>query len=88
MEKENLFAMSRQYFESAFSNLETFQHQNEKFLQLSIDQPDHENLKLKKNYTEWVLDTRKALSDYRELLLKGLDYLADSLEDGKGPPSA
>jgi hypothetical protein len=88
METENLFAMSREYFEAAFSNLEVFQHQNERLLQLSIDQPDHDNLKLKKNCTEWVLDTRKALSDYRELLLTGLDYLATNLENEKGRPSA
>lgn len=88
MEKENLFAMSREYFETALSNLEIFQQQNEKLLQLSIEQPDQENLKLKKNYGEWVDDTHKALSDYRKLLLKGLDYLAANLEKGTGQPSA
>jgi hypothetical protein len=89
METENLFAMSRKYFETAFSNLETFQHQNEKLLELSIQRPDHEeNMKLKNNYNEWALDARKALSDYRELLLKGLDYLAANLEAGRGRPSA
>jgi hypothetical protein len=88
MEPENLFTMSREYFETAFSNLEIFQHQNERLLELSIEKPDAENLKLKKNYNEWVLDTRKALSDYRELLLTGLDYLAANLENGKRGPSA
>jgi hypothetical protein len=80
---ENLFALSRDSFETAFSNLETIQNQSETLLQLFMTQPNLDNPKLEKNCNEWVSDSRKALSDYRQLVLKGLDYLV-ALKDSPG----
>ncbi len=80
MKTENVFTMSKSYLETAFKNFELFQSLNEKMMKLFLGQLEQENTKLDRNYNQWLGDTQKAFSDYRDLMTKGLDYLSDCLE--------
>jgi len=80
MESENIFSTTKEYFEAAFNNYEHFQKQNKKVLALFAEQLKKGNTNLDKLVTEWQVGTEKAFKDYRELFLKGLDYLAGILE--------
>ncbi|MBW2368911.1 MAG: hypothetical protein JRH15_13605 [Deltaproteobacteria bacterium] len=80
MKSENIFSTTRDHFETAFNNYEHFQKQNEKMFEIFVEQLEKGNQSLDKLYSEWQADTNKAFQDYRELFLKGLDYLAGILE--------
>lgn len=80
MEKVNMFVLTRSNFENALKNFELFQKQNEKTVSLFLEQMKQENKKLKANFTEWIETTNKAFDDYRDIIIKGLDYLSDYLE--------
>ncbi len=80
MKTENMFTMTKSYLETALRNFELFQNQNEKMVKLYLEQMTQENKKLDSTYTEWRESTNKAFDDYRDMITKGLDYLADCLE--------
>jgi len=80
MKSENIFSTTKENFETAFNNYEHFQEQNKKLLSLFTEQLKKGNTNLDKLVTEWQVGTEKAFKDYRELFLKGLDYLAGILE--------
>ena len=68
--------MIKNYHEVALESFKSLQAQNEQMITLFMDQMQKENLKLDKNYKEWLDDTRKAFNDYQKLILKGLEYLS------------
>ena len=88
MKPENIFSINKEYFETAFNNFENFLKQNEKLFEIFMEQHEKRNQRLDKLYAEWQADTKKAFQDYRELFLKGIDYLSGILEKNtKGPLS-
>jgi len=88
MKSENIFSTTKEHFEAAFNNYEQFQQQNEKLFAISVKQLEQGNQSLDKLYAEWQANTNKAFQDYRELFLKGLDYLAGILEKNAIDPLA
>lgn len=87
MEKENVFVMAKGYHTIALKNFELLQKQNQKMMALFLKEMETENKKLDMDYNEWLADTQKALKDYQELMLTGLDYLSDCLEKSNRKPS-
>lgn len=81
MKPENLFTITKNYFEKALNNYELLQSHNEETMKLLLENMEQENKKLDRNYCEWIENTNKAFEDYREIIFKGLDYLSDCLEN-------
>lgn len=87
MENDNVFTMAKGYHDIALKNFTLLQKQNEKMMALFLKEMQNEDQKLSTNYNEWLNDTKKALNDYQELIMTGLDYLSDCLEKSKRKPS-
>jgi hypothetical protein len=85
MDPQNIFDLVKNYHRVALQSFQTLQGQNERMITLFLEQMKKENLKLDKNYQEWLKATQKAFDDYQSLILKGLDYLSNCFEkDGLG----
>lgn len=88
MKNENVFTTAKGHYETTFSSMERYYGENEKFIKSYIDGLESENAPLKRDYDEWLGSAKKAFSDYRDLVMKGLDYLSHNLEKQREKPFA
>jgi hypothetical protein len=88
MENKNVFMTAKGYYETTFSNLERYYGENEKMINTYMEESENEDSPLKRDYDEWLGNAKKALADYRDLVMKGLDYLSYNLEKDQDRPFA
>lgn len=88
MKSSNMFTTTKGNLETALRNYEVFLKENEKMVTLYLDQLKQENNKLHIYYKEWVENSNKAFDDYRDMIIKGLDYLSNYMENGHQAPGA
>ena len=81
MVKENIFENLKDVYNLAFENFKLLTEQQRTFVEMFLKNSQLPNsdafLKL---YKEWLGTTEKALDDFKDVVLKGLDYMADNLK--------
>lgn len=78
MLNNDMFAMTKTYYETALNNFELYQKNSEQMLRMFMNQNGNLDKNSMKQYDEWVANSQKGFNDYRKLILDGLDYLADT----------
>ena len=81
MAKENIFENLKDVYNLAFENFKLLTEQQRTFVEMFLKNSQLPNsdafLKL---YKEWLGTTEKALDDFKDVVIKGLDYMADNLK--------
>jgi len=75
-----ILEMTKAYYKTALDNFELYQDNSEKMLDIFLNQYGELNNDFMKQYREWMTNSRRAFSDYRQMVLDGLDYLAETFE--------
>ncbi len=78
--KENVFEGLKNVYSLAFENFKIVTEQQKNFVELFLKNSQLPNADaMLKLYSEWLATTEKALDDFKDVVLKGLDYMSDNL---------
>jgi len=77
---KEILEMTKAYYKTALDNFELYQNNSEKMLDIFLNQYGELNSDFMKQYREWMTNSRQAFSDYRKMVLDGLDYLAETFD--------
>lgn len=86
MQYTNVFGQTKEYYQTAFSNMERFQSENEKLVKIFMDRLENMDPSIAKNYSEWTEIVQKGFADFQDLVLKGLDYLSENMDKNANIP--
>ena len=78
--KENVFEGLKNVYSLAFENFKIVTEQQKNFVELFLKNSQLPNADaMLKLYSEWLATTEKALDDFKDVVLKGLDYMSENL---------
>ncbi len=78
---ENVFEGLKNVYGLAFENFKIVTEQQKNFVEMFLKNSQLPNSDLMlKLYSEWLATTEKALDDFKDVVLKGLDYMSDTLK--------
>ena len=81
MSGENIFENLKSVYNLAFENFKILTEQQRTFVEMFLKNSQVPNsdafLKL---YKEWLETTEKALDDFKDVVIKGLDYMSDNFK--------
>ncbi|GEM_PF-2183622 len=73
---ENFFKNIKLFYSLSMDNFNLINKQQLKFVEIFIQkQPEVYRENLLKVYKEWIKNSEMALSDYKNMVLKGLEYI-------------
>lgn len=79
--KENVFEGLKSVYSLAFENFKIVTEQQKNFVEMFLKNSQLPNSEaLLKLYSEWLATTEKALDDFKDVVIKGLDYMSDNLK--------
>ena len=72
------FKNLKMFYEMSIENFNLINKQQQKLIEFFLQtQPDIYRNNLLKVYTEWLKNSEIALKDYKNMVIKGLDYMDD-----------
>ena len=76
---QNIFKNLKSFYELAIENFNLINNQQQKMIEFFLQtQPDIYRENLMKIYKEWLKNSEIALNDYKNMVIKGLDYLEEN----------
>ncbi len=77
--KQNIFKNLKNFYELAIENFNLINNQQQNMVEFFLQtQPDIYRDNLMKAYKEWLKNSEIALNEYKNMVIKGLDYLEDN----------
>ncbi len=77
----NYFSMVKDLYKISFDNFNLIFQQQKKIAEAFINaQPEIYRENLKKLFDEWSKNIENAFNDYKELVIKGLEYLEETYD--------
>jgi hypothetical protein len=81
MMDKNVFEGLKSVYGLAFENFKIVTEQQKNFVEMFLKNSQLPNSDaILKLYTEWLATTEKALDDFKDVVLKGLDYMSDNFK--------
>ena len=75
---EDFFKNLKMFYEMSIENFNLINKQQQKLIEFFLQtQPDIYRSNLLKVYKEWLKNSEIALNDYKNMVIKGLDYMDD-----------
>ncbi len=76
---QNIFKNLKNFYELAIENFNLINNQQQNMVEFFLQtQPDIYRENLMKSYKEWLKNSEIALNEYKNMVIKGLDYLEDN----------
>ena len=76
---QNIFKNLRNFYELAIENFNLINNQQQNMVEFFLQtQPNIYRDNLMKLYKEWLKNSEIALNEYKNMVIKGLDYLEDN----------
>ncbi len=73
---KNFFMNRKSFYALSMDNFNLINRQELKFVELFIqEQPEKDRERLLKIYKEWIENSELALTDYENMVIKGLEYI-------------
>ena len=78
---EDFFKNLKTFYELAIENFNIINKQQQKVIEFYLQtQPEIYRSNLLKVYNEWLKNSEIALNDYKNMVIKGIDYMNDIYE--------
>jgi len=75
---ENFFHALKSFYKLTFENLNLMQTQQQKMIEFFLQtQPQSYREHLLKIYQEWIKNSQLAFDNYKDMVIKGIDYMED-----------
>jgi hypothetical protein len=77
--EKNIFKNLKSFYELAIENFNLINNQQQNMIEFFLQtQPDLYRDNLMKVYKEWLKNSEIALNEYKNMVIKGLDYLEEN----------